>query len=127
MKRFESLPAIDAANLPAAHARVVRKLLADLITASEREKGYYAPGEDGFVALLERGDPEEQWLDIFGWALPEAQFEEVTRENGCFVATILNNGYGVSLVIPDEPWLDAAVRTLLARELSPQPGGMVCE
>jgi hypothetical protein len=127
MKRFESLAAVAAADLPAAHARVARKLMADLITASEREKGYYAPAEDGFVAMLEKDDPEEQWLDVFGWALPEAQFEEVTRLEGCFVATLLNDGYGVSLVVPDEPWLDAAVRNLLERELSAEPGGVVCE
>jgi hypothetical protein len=127
MKRFESLTDIGSADLPEAQARVVRKILTDLITASEREKGYYSPREDGFVALLEKDDPEEQWLGVFGWALPEAQFEEVSREGGCFVATILNNDYGISLIIPDEPWLDAAVRNLLERVSAPEPGGIVCE
>jgi hypothetical protein len=127
MKRFRSPAEINTARIPPGHARVVRLLLADLIAASEEEKGYYAPEEDGFVALLEQDDPEEVWLDIFGWVLPDAQFEEVTRENGCYVATILSDGYGISLVIPDEPWLDAGVRDILEKELAPEPDGALYE
>lgn len=117
MKRFESLAAVDAAGLSPALSRVTRKVLADLVRACERDKGYYAPEEDGFVALLEEADDREQWLDIFGWALPEADFEEVSRQDGCFVATVLNDDFGISLIVPDRSWLPADIRTFLEREL----------
>ena len=122
MKRFESMAAVDAAALPREVATVVGSVLADLIRACEMEKGYYAPAEDGFVALLEEADAREQWLDIFGWAVPEADFEEVSRRDGCFVATILNNEFGVSLIVPDRPWLPADVRMILESELQAAPG-----
>ena len=122
MKRFESLAAVDAAGLDREEGMVVRRVLSDLIRASELDKGYYDPAEDGFVALVEESDGRDQWLDVFGWALPEADFEEVSRQDGCFVATILSNDFGVSLVVPDRPWLPADVRAILESELQPAAG-----
>ncbi|MEJ2031473.1 MAG: hypothetical protein P8Y63_00175 [Deltaproteobacteria bacterium] len=119
MKRFESLAAVNAAGLPPDISRVVARVLADLVRACEMDKGYYAPAEDGFVVLLEEADGRDQWLDIFGWALPEADFEEVSRQDGCFLATVLNEEFGISLVIPDRPWLPADVREILESELQP--------
>lgn len=119
MKGFSSIDAVNAADLPVGMAALARSALADRIAACTKIGREYDPEEDGFVALIEKGDNPIRQRGELGFTLEEAAFATVTLENGYFVGTVhLDHRFTVILVIPDEPWLDPHLRhtlTALAR------------
>jgi hypothetical protein len=67
------------------------------------------------VALLERGDLDVPLpLPELPRRLVQVPWEGVTKHRGHFHAIYLaNNDYGLSFLIPDEPWLRGRLRELL--------------
>jgi hypothetical protein len=50
--------------------------------------------------------------------LLDATLEGCVRVGTCFLTCVLfNNEYGISIVVPDAPWLDPAVRARLEDNL----------
>lgn len=119
MKGFSSINAVDAASLPDGLAALARNALAERIAACTQRGREYDPEEDGFVALIEKGDNHIRQRGELGFTLEEAVFATVSLENGYFVGTAhLDHRFTVILLIPDEPWLDPHLRhtlTALAR------------
>lgn len=119
MQGFSSTKTIDAASLPDGLAAVARSALAGRITACTKSGREYDPEEDGFVALIEKGDNPIRQRGELGFTLEEAAFATVSLEDGYFVGTVhLDHRFTVILLIPDEPWIDPHLRhtlTALAR------------
>jgi hypothetical protein len=119
MKEFRSLEDVDRALLPDDLLKVVRGTLKGLIDAYAEAGETFDPDEDGYTVLVERGDTDEVTrAAIGGYTLRDALFEGAVYEHGCFLTCVLfNNQFGVSIVVPDEPWLDPEVRARLASDL----------
>lgn len=119
MKEFRSLEDVERARLPDDLARVVRGTLEGMIEAYAGSGDRYSPDADGWTVLVEQGDGDDAVRDAIGGStLLDAPFEGVSVSRGYFLAVWLaNNQFGISIVIPDAPWLDPAVRARLMRDL----------
>ncbi len=125
MKEFRSLEEVDRAGLGACAYRAVHGTLKRLIDAYGACGEEYVPEDDGHVVLLEPGDTDDDVRAAIGYALRDAPFEGCVYEDGFFLTCVLfNNQYGISIVIPDAPWLDPAVRAAGGgrRTALPNPG-----
>lgn len=120
MKEFRSLEDVERANLPDGLRDAVRGTLTALIDAYAEVGERYDPEADGHTVLVERGDTDEVIrAAIGGCTLRDALFEGVTYDGGCgcFLTCVLfTNQFGITLVVPDAPWLDPAVRARLMGE-----------
>ena len=119
MKDFRSIEDVERARLPDDVTRVVRGTLEGLIECHADSGFEYDPEADGHTVLVEAGDTDEVIrAAIGGHTLRDAPFEGCSRAGACFLTCVLfNNQFGVSVVIPDEPWLDPAVRERLMADL----------
>ena len=115
MKEFRSIEDVERAGLPDDVSRVVRGTLEGLIDAYAETGETYNPANDGWTVLVEPEDTDDAIGGVIGGStLRDAPFEGVAHDDGLFVAVWLaNNEFGMSLVIPDEPWLDPAARARL--------------
>lgn len=115
MKEFRSLEDVDGMQLSPETARLVRRTLQTLIDAYAEVGDLYDPNVDGHTVLIEKHDTDDAIrCAIGGQTLRDALFEGVTYEDGHFITCLLfNNQFGISIVIPDAPWLDLAVRERL--------------
>ena len=119
MKVFRNLEEVARARLPDALSQAVTAVMQTLLEAYAECGAPFDPEADGYTVLVERGDTEASVREaIGGYALLDAPFEGAVLERGCFVTCVLlNNQFGVSVVIPDAPWLDPAVRARLMDNL----------
>jgi hypothetical protein len=119
MKEFRSIEDVDAAGLAEDVSVVVRGTLECIVGTCAEAGGKYDPTKDGYTVLVEAGDADDVIrAAIGGHTLRDAVFEGVTYSRGHFVTCVLfNNQFGVSIVVPDAPWLDPVVRERLMREL----------
>jgi hypothetical protein len=124
MKEFRCRDDVERARLPDELARVVRGTLEGLIEAYAGSGSRFEPDADGWTVLIEEGDGGDAVRDVIGGnSLIDAPLEGVSFEHGCFVAVWLaNNQFGITLVIPDAPWLDLAVRARLMHECEGRSG-----
>ncbi len=117
MKTFRSLAEVDAARLPPKVHDVVYRVVKDIVDAYTAHGGTYDPDAVGYTILIQRGDTNADVEREVGYNLREALFEGVLFEGGCFVTcTLHSNEYGVSWILPDEPWLEQELRAKLAAE-----------
>lgn len=120
MKEFRSIEDVDRANLPEGLREAVRGTLTTLIDAYAEVGERYDPDADGHTVLVERGDTDEVVrAAIGGYTLRDAPLEGAVHEERlqCFLTCVLfNNQYGISIVVPDAPWLDPEVRARLMGE-----------
>lgn len=119
MKKFRSIEDVDGARLAAGVARVVRGTLQNLIDAYAQVGDRYNPDEHGHTVLIEEGDSDDAVRRAIGGStLLDAVLEGVVFDDGVFLTVVLfNNEAGVTIAVPDAPWLDSAVRERLMREL----------
>ncbi len=117
MKVFKSLEDVDAAALPPPLHEVCRGTLAALIDAYAEHGQTYNWEDDGYVVLVEEGDADAEFEAECGYPLRDALFEGCVVEDGVFLTCVLhNNQFGISIVVPDAPWLDPDVRAKLQAE-----------
>ncbi|SMF97221.1 hypothetical protein SAMN02949497_4641 [Methylomagnum ishizawai] len=108
---FKSLRDLKGARLPLEISALIRGLVGDLIVACHP----YDPEADGYVALVEDGDDLAE-LSALGlpYGLDCVPFEAVEVEAGCYVGVFLaNNQFGLTVVVPDAPWLPPECRSAL--------------
>lgn len=119
MKEFRSIEDVEAAGLSCDISAVVRSTLTDLMEACAVCGEKYNPESDGYAVLVEPGDTDDAIrTSLGGHTLKDALFEGCIHTGACFLTCVLfNNQFGVSIVIPDQPWLDPAVRARLEDNL----------
>lgn len=115
MKKFRSLEEVEVAGLPPSHQRAVARVVQGVLDGYAPYGGY-DPDISGPILYVEDGD-DDAVQEEAGYPLIEALFEDVCLEDGIFVGvTLHSNEWGISWLIPDEPWLDPAVRAKLLAE-----------
>ncbi len=106
---------LNKARLPPNVRHAARSALHNIITAY----GTDYP-DDNYVVVIDRTTTDLDALSLFGRTWSAAVLEGVgyQRETRCFLTCILfNNESGVSIIVPDAPWLDPAFRAKLVREM----------
>ncbi|TLM69216.1 MAG: hypothetical protein FDZ69_00140 [Deltaproteobacteria bacterium] len=81
----------------------------------------YDPNDHGHLALVTPKDTDASLGLSLGRKWRENGFEGVEYDvaHRCFVAVILrNNEHAITILVPDEPWLDPAIRHRLLLELA---------
>jgi hypothetical protein len=113
---FEQMEHIPKARLPSHLEAYLTRLFAGIISTNP----LYDPQNDGQIILLEPSDNDISVSEIVGARWRDSCFEgaSMSTEYHCFHMVILrNNQYCISVIAPDEPWLDADIRTRILREL----------
>lgn len=121
MKTFRSMEEVLAADLPLHHRKVLLRFIQNLADAYGSD---FDPELVEGVILLDQATTDSHALDLFGRTWPEVLYEEVLYDqpSGCFLTCVLCNGEeGVTIVVPDEPWLDPALRARLAKRMALAP------
>lgn len=115
----------DLSKLPDKHpARdTVGTLVRDLITAYSPTGRSYDPEDDGYVILIEEGDVNRTLDELWdGATLLNIPWEGIMLQGDFFIGIYLaNNEYGLTFVIPDSPWVNGELRTLIEDILDPLP------
>jgi len=121
VQSFTSLAEVEAARLTPDIKRVVLRCVQNLVDG-------YGPDFDlrqvGGVVVLDQDTTDRHALELFGRTWIEGRYEGVTyhEEGRCFVTCVLfNNEEGVTIVVPDAPWLDPRLRKRLTEELVAGP------
>jgi len=104
---------------------VVADLVHRLVVDDEAEGFAYDPDADGWIVLIEEGDTERVLDEIWDdWTLLDVPWEGITHEGDFFIAVFLaNNQFGLVFVIPDEPWVDGALRLIIEENVDPRQIG----
>jgi len=101
----------------------VKKLVDQLITAYSPPGRSHDPEEDGYIILIEEGDVNRTLDELWdGATLLNIPWEGIMLQGDFFIAIYLaNNEYGLTFVIPDAPWVDGELRTMIEDILDPLP------
>lgn len=112
MKEFRSVGDLDMLTLPGNVSGVILESLTTLMDAYAQHGETYCPEEDGWTVLIEPGDTDEDLrAALGGHTLLDAPFESCWQKDGCLLGVILfNNQFGITVVVPDEPWLPPEVQ-----------------
>lgn len=112
----------DLKQLPESHPAypLIKELVTRLIVDFPPGRAY-APDDDGWIALAEEQDVDRVITEIWSdWTLAEVEWEGITYRDGFWQAIYLaDNEKGFVIVIPDEPWLTAALRENIEFYLDP--------
>jgi hypothetical protein len=101
----------------------VSTLVKDLITAYTEPGKPYNWQDYGYVILIEEGDVDRDLDEIWdGCRLTNVYWEGIMLRGDFFIGIYLaNNEYGLTFVIPDAPWVDGELRSLIEDILDPIP------
>jgi hypothetical protein len=103
----------------------VKELVDQLIIAYTWEGHPYIPDDYGFIILIEEGDIDRTLDELWdGCNLKSIYWEGFTKkkDDDFFIGIYLaNNEYGLCFVIPDAPWVDGELRSLIEDILDPLP------
>lgn len=109
---IRSLADIPKARLPTRlTVAVTRQMTRILNTYAD-----YKPDDDGYLSLVTHRDTDAKLIEQLGWKWRANCFEGVLYDATAqlFIVTILrNNQFVETVLIPDEPWLDPAIRQRL--------------
>ncbi|RII25151.1 MAG: hypothetical protein CXR31_14775 [Geobacter sp.] len=117
MLAFRSMEDIPKARLPTHLVSPVTKLMRGIYAA---HGAGYQPDDDGYVILVTPTDTDKSLAERLGTRWNESCFEGVSYDKASrlYHAVILrNNQFTLSILVPDEPWLDQAIRTRMLHEM----------
>jgi hypothetical protein len=100
---------------------LVQELIKDLIEAYTWEGHPYNPDWYGYIILVEPVDADRTLDELWdGATLLNIPWEGIMLKDGFFIAIYLaNNEYGLSFAIPDAPWVDGELRSMIQDILDP--------
>ena len=113
MQKYKTLYEVQEANLSPAVINIVLWCVQSLIDA-------YGPDYDaddvGGVVLLDRDTTDDDAYELFGRTWVEGLYEGVMYDepSRCYLTCVLfNNEEGVTIVVPDDQYLDPVFREVL--------------
>lgn len=79
----------------------------------------YNADDYGYLVLVEPGDTDRELLELdMPWTLAEIPWEGASLRQGFIYAVYLGtDDYGMGFVIPDAPWVNGKLRTVLEQIL----------
>ncbi|NGX16145.1 hypothetical protein [Wenzhouxiangella sp. XN24] len=105
----------DLGQLPQGHPAypVIKELIALLIDDFPVQP--YNADDYGYLVLVEPGDTDRELLELdMPWTLSEIPWEGASLRQGYIYAVYLGtDDYGMGFVIPDAPWVNGELRTVL--------------
>lgn len=116
MIAFRSIDDVIKARLPPHLNESVLKTMQAILKAHPA----YAPEDDGLLILITPTDTDDSLGERLGDKWQEGGFEGVTFDpvSRVFSTMILrNNQFGISILIPDEPWLPTAIRERITSQM----------
>lgn len=116
MIAFRSLADVSKARLPPHLIEPVLKTMQAILKAHPA----YDPDNDGHLALITPTDTDDSLGERLGDRWQESGFEGVAFDpvSRVFSTMILrNNQFGISILIPDEPWLPTAIRERITSQM----------
>ena len=120
MQHFTSIPQVQQARLPPELKKITFRALLTLIEAYEE----YDPVDDGYVILVDHTTTDAHAVELFGVPWTDARLEGVIYDAEARVfetCVLFNNHYGITVIVPDRPWLDPAFRAKLVNEMIRTP------
>lgn len=118
MKTFKCLADVDNARLQPPIKMAVQQCMQSVLDAYGAA---YDPDNDGWVILVEQTTSDIEIQELFGAPLQDISLEGVTYDSRskCFLTLNLsNNQFGITIVIPDQPWIPKELRNRLMYELN---------
>jgi hypothetical protein len=114
-------------------ANMLPAVAVERMVAFEGTDGRYNPEEHGEIRVAELGDSLDQLLDegahvavLEGWSPFEYVFVSVEHGRRIFEALVsLGGDASLVLIVPDEPWIDPALRSVLEADAVKEGGGHV--
>lgn len=127
MIHLRSLEEARASPVPEGVRGLVVARAEELAAELEAMGRPWQPEEDGWFVVLEPGEEVGPLIGL-GWEqqLSDLLFEFVDHDEaaGCFAAVYIpTNNWGVTIVVPDAPGLDPAVRAWLVGQCEASAGG----
>jgi hypothetical protein len=110
MIAFKQPDDIKKARLPPHLEQFVTKELKGFLTSYAS----YNPVDDGHISIITPNDTDARLSTTLGRSWAENCFEGVSYDAEYHVWSTLilnNNQFGIVVIIPDEPWLEAGIRT----------------
>lgn len=105
------------AKVPTHLAQFITKLITSITTPPE----HIISEDDGHIVLITPRDTDVNLCQKLGRRWSESLFEGVSYDQGanCYLTVILhNNQFAVSIVVPDEPWLDISIKERIHQEIA---------
>lgn len=118
MKTFRSIEDVLAADLPLRHRKLLLRFVMNLADAYGTD---FDPELVEGAIMLDQTTTDEQALELFGQPWHEVPYEEVMFDepSRCFLTCVLfDEGEGVTIMVPDEPWLDPVLRARFERGMT---------
>lgn len=122
MLAFRSLEDIPKARLPTHLIPPVTKLMRSINAA---HGAGYQPDDDGFVILVTPTDTDKGLAARLGTRWSESCFEGVSydKTSRLYHAVIIRgNQFTLSILVPNELWLDPAIRARMLQEMGGEDG-----
>lgn len=78
----------------------------------------YDPKQDGCLLILKKSDSDQSIQQFFGVNFQNVLWEGLRKEHNCFIRIVLfNNQYSLTVIIPDESWLNPKWRQTLINNM----------
>lgn len=114
---LSSIKVVEKARLPPQLVAAATKILQSIHTAHGLR---YDPEQDGFLVIITPTDTDASISEKLGRKWQESCFEGVHYDEvaNSYIAVILrDNQFAISILIPDEPWLDPDIRKRILQEI----------
>ena len=108
---------LDKAKVPTHLAQFITKLITSITTPP----AHFISEDDGHIVLITPRDTDVKLCQKLGRRWSESLFEGMSydQDSHCYVAVILhNNQFSISIVVPDEPWLDIAIKKRIHQQIT---------
>ena len=107
----------DLAQLPPDDPayEIVKQQVAYLISAYDSPDHPYIAEDYGWIVLIEQNDVDRILVEIWpDWRLQDVYWEGAYKQGNFIIAIYLaNDDFGISFIIPDEPWVNGRLREVL--------------
>ena len=109
----------DLAQLPLEDPayEIVKQQIAYLISAYDSPDHPYDPEAYGWIVLIQKGDEDRPLFEIWDSEpnrLATLMWEGAYKQGNFIIAIYLaNDDFGLSFIIPDEPWVNGHLREVL--------------
>ena len=117
MQVFKSAQEVIAAPLSPSVKALTHRLFRETVEAYQEDGFDFNAEDDGCFIVIGRDDSDDDVHAHAGYSLRDAVIDGGFYAEGCFViCTMHNNQYGITWIVPDEPWLDPSLRQRLVQE-----------
>ncbi|MEA2011753.1 MAG: hypothetical protein U9O87_01515 [Verrucomicrobiota bacterium] len=118
MKRIKVKEDLKELKSQSSIKKIAKKEHQKLLDIYESPGSPYNPCEDGYLLVVEKSDTAVEIREELGKSFKNILWEGIEREENCFIGVALfNNQFAISVIIPDEEWLDDEWREILQSNL----------